>query len=154
MKTNISKIVDEEELREVLELQRSSFNEVAKLIGNYDLLPLRQTLSQIKEEFEKGIILKCLNDDYSIMGSVRGYIDNSNICHIGKLIVHPNFQNRGIGKALMHEIENQFASCRKFTLFTGKETPNTFHLYSKIGYQAVEEIVLGGVSMIVMEKLV
>lgn len=153
MKTNISKIVDEEELREVLELQRLSFNEVAKLIGNYDLLPLRQTLSQIKEEFEKGIILKCLNDDYSIMGSVRGYIDNSNICHIGKLIVHPNFQNRGIGKALMHEIENQFASCWKFTLFTGKETPNTFHLYSKIGYQAVEEIVLGGVSMIVMEKL-
>lgn len=153
MKINISKIVDEEDLREVLELQRLSFNEVAKLIGNYDLLPLHQTLSQIREEFEQGVILKYSNDDYSILGSVRGYVDNNNICHVGKLIVHPNFQNRGIGKALMSEIENQFTSCLKFTLFTGKETPNTFHLYSKIGYQTVEEIVLGGVSMIVMEKL-
>lgn len=149
---NILRIKDEEDLVKVLELQKISFSEVAKLIGNYDLLPLRQTLSQIQEEFKQGIILKYINENNSILGSVRGYVDNRNICHIGKLIVHPNFQNKGIGKALMYEIENFFPLCQKFTLFTGKETPNTFYLYNKIGYHVVEEIVLDGVSMIIMEK--
>ncbi|WP_354003109.1 GNAT family N-acetyltransferase [Coprobacter tertius] len=45
---------------------------------------------------------------------------------IGKLIVHTDYQNKGIGKALMIEIEKKFSSCSKYLLFTGEITPNTY----------------------------
>lgn len=149
----ILRITDESDLEDVLKLQKKTFREVAKLIGNDDLLPLHQTLSQIQGEFEQGVILKYVNEDNCIIGSVRGYIDSCNICHIGKLIVDPNFQNQGVGKALMAEIESQFSLCLKFTLFTGEETPNTLYLYSKMGYQVTEKKILNGINMIIMEKM-
>ena len=39
------------------------------------------------------------------------------VCHIGKLIVHPDFQNKGIGRELMTEIERLFPHCHKFSLY-------------------------------------
>ena len=60
-----------------------------------------------------------------------GYVDSNDVCHVGKLVVHPGYQNQGIGKALMYEIEKYFPACRKLVVFTGEETPNTLHLYEK-----------------------
>jgi ribosomal protein S18 acetylase RimI-like enzyme len=70
---------------------------------------------------------------------VRGYVDSNDVCHVGKLIVHPGYQNQGIGKALMYEIEKYFPACCKLVLFTGEETPNTLHLYEKVGYHIVSK---------------
>ena len=33
----------------------------------------------------------------------------------------------------MYEIEKYFPACCKLVLFTGEETPNTLHLYEKVG---------------------
>lgn len=53
----------------------------------------------------------------------------------------------------MCAIERYFPLCHKFILFTGKDTPNTSHLYKSIGYQFIEENIMGGVNVIIMEKL-
>lgn len=66
--------------------------------------------------------------------------------------MHPGYQNQGIGKALMYEIEKYFPACCKLVLFTGEETPNTLHLYEKVGYHIVSKEKMGGLSMILMEK--
>ncbi len=104
---------------------------VAKLLNKNDLPPLLQSIEEIQNEYQQSIILKYILEDNKIIGSVRGFLDNDNFCHIGKLIVYPDFQNQGIGKILMYEIEKYFLSCEKFILFTGEETPNTLHLYKK-----------------------
>lgn len=52
----------------------------------------------------------------------------------------------------MIEIEKYFLSCEKFTLFTGEETPNTMHLYKKIGYHIIGKEDKGSISMFLMEK--
>ena len=101
---------------------------------------------------ETCVILKYISSDNQIVGSIRGNIYNDHICHIGKLIVHPDFQNRGIGKALMYEIEKYFPSCLKFTLFTGEEMPNTLHLYTKVGYHVIYKKEIDGNNFIHMEK--
>ena len=68
--------------------------------------------------------------------------------------MHPGYQNQGIGKVLMYEIEKYFPACRKFVLFTGEETPNALHLYEKVGYHIVSKENMGGFSMILMEKVI
>lgn len=144
--------VSESDLKTVLCLQKAAFMEVARQMDNYNLPPLLQTIQDIRNDFETCTILKYTTLDNQIIGSVRGHIYDDNICYIGKLIVHPDFQNQGIGKVLMREIEKYFPSCRKFMLFTGEETPNTLHLYGKVGYHVIYKKEIDGVNLIYMEK--
>lgn len=146
------KQVDTTDLDEILSLQKAAFMEVARLMDNYEIPPLLQTIQDVRNDFEQCIILKYISSDNQIIGSVRGNICNGTDCYIGKLIVHPDFQNQGIGRALMYEIEKYFPACHKFTLFTGEETPNTLCLYKKVGYQVMYTKEVDGLHLIYMEK--
>lgn len=143
-----------QDLPDILNLQKTAFEKVALLLDNFNLPPLQQTLEELSKEFEESVILKYLSEDNKIVGSVRAFVDADNICHVGKLIVHPIHQNRGIGKMLLNEIEKEYPSCHKFSLFTGEITPNTRHLYENQGYHIVDRKEADGVSMLFMEKIV
>lgn len=143
-KTTISDLAD------ILELQKMAFYPIANLLGDNEIQPMVQTYDELLQEFNEGVILKYVQD-YEIIGSVRAYIDNENMCHVGKLIVHPDYQNKGIGKALMVEIEKMFPTCSKYQLFTGEITPNTLYLYMKLGYREVSRT-CDSACMVIMEK--
>lgn len=144
---------EEKDLIAILDLQKEAFTVVAKQMNQYNIPPLLQTLEDITNEFEKGTMLKYTSDSGLIIGSVRAYIDENGTCHIGKLIVHPNFQNIGIGKKLMYAIEKLFPNSHKFSLFTAEDTPNTSHLYQKMGYNCICKKKMDDINMIFMEKL-
>lgn len=120
-------------------------------MDNAEIQPMIQTYDELLQEFNDGIILKYMQG-LCIVGSVRAYIDKDNVCHVGKLIVHPDYQNKGIGKALMIAIEKKFTTCTKFQLFTGEITPNTLYLYTKLGYKDISRTD-DSPCMIIMEKL-
>lgn len=143
-KTTISDLAD------ILELQKMAFYPIANLLGDNEIQPMVQTYDELLQEFNEGVILKYVQD-YEIIGSVRAYIDNENMCHVGKLIVHLDYQNKGIGKALMVEIEKMFPTCSKYQLFTGEITPNTLYLYMKLGYREVSRT-CDSACMVIMEK--
>lgn len=149
--TNIKR-AEKNDLTLILELQKKSFNEVAKILNNFNIQPLQQTLEEIEKELNDGIILKYELKTGEIIGSVRANITEHNICYIGKLIVDPEYQNRGIGQMLMLEIEKYFSNCSKFYLFTGTKTPNTLHVYKKMGYVVTSIQQVSGVEAYVMEK--
>lgn len=140
------------DLQAILDLQKAAFMEVAKQMNNFNIPPLLQDIQSVRNDFDTCVILKFISHEDQIVGSIRGNIYGENFCHIGKLFVHPNFQNKGIGTALMYEIEKYFPSCQKFTLFTGNETPNTVHLYTNVGYHIVYKKVIDGLLLIHMEK--
>ena len=64
------------------------------------------------------------------MGSVRAAVD-SDTCFIGRLIVHPDLQGKGIGTVLMKEIELAFPEARQVELFTGTKSTDNIRLYKK-----------------------
>jgi GNAT superfamily N-acetyltransferase len=75
--------------------------------------------------------------DDTIIGSVRAN-DQDGTCYIGKLMVNPNHQNKGIGKMLMNAIEGFFPKSR-YELFTGSKSKKNIVLYKKLGYKAFRE---------------
>ena len=88
-----------------------------------------------------------------IVGSVRAY-EKTDTCYIGKLIVLPEYQNKGIGKALMREIENEYKNIvKRYELFTGKRDPRNQYLYNQLGYKAFKtEKQSDEISFVYMEK--
>ena len=126
-----------EDLKKILELQYLAYQSEAKLFGDMNIPPLKQTIEEMEEEFEKGIILKVVNDSGAIIGSVRAYEENGTI-YIGKLMVHPNMQRQGIGKQLLLAMENEFPNCR-YELFTSTKSISNIRLYESLGYKIFKE---------------
>ncbi len=116
----------------ILSLQRLAYQSEAALYDDPMLPPLCQTLAELRAEFATHRFLKAVEDD-QIVGSVRALLLDRT-CHIGRLMVDPAWQNRGIGTALMQHVEHLFPTVQRFELFTGSRSEQNIRLYHKLGY--------------------
>lgn len=121
------------DVEELLTLQKLAYRSEAEIYNDFGIPPLIQTLENMEEDFENQLFLKAVLGG-RIIGSVRAY-SKEGTCYIGRLIVHPNFQNRGIGTRLMNDIERIFNGCKRFELFTGDKSERNLRLYQKLGYR-------------------
>ena len=136
---------------EILVLQKLAYRSEAEIYNDFNIPPLVQTLESIEKDFENQYFLKAVMDG-KIIGSVRAYTKEGT-CYIGRLIVHPDFQNRGIGTDLMNEIERIFNTCRRFELFTGDKSERNLYLYQKLGYKIFKKAKITDQTMVVyLEK--
>ncbi len=124
---------DKDDLRDILSLQHLAYQSEAKLLGNLDIPPLKQTLSDLQAEYDRKIFLKTTDDTGAIVGSVR-YLLESDTVYIGKLIVNPAFQGQGIGTKLLLEVE-KLCPNRRYELFTSNKSRRNISLYERLGYK-------------------
>lgn len=68
-----------------------------------------------------------------IVGSVRALLLDG-MCQIGRLMVTPAQQGRGIGTALIRHVEDLFPAAQRFEPFTGSRSEQNIRLYQKLGY--------------------
>ena len=137
---------------EILALQRIAYQSEAVIYDDWSIPPLTQTLNEIKKEFDELTFLKVRDSD-RLIGSVRASMHDG-ACYVGRLIVHPAFQNKGLGTRLMLAIETEFPSVRRFELFTGSRSAGNIRLYERLGYQIFRTDRLSPqVELVFMEKL-
>lgn len=120
---------------EILSLQKRAYQSEAAIYSDYCIPPLVQTLTEIKVEFKDHVFLKAVVSN-EVVGSVRAQCIEGT-CHIGRLIVNPEHQGRGLGKRLMAAIETRFEDVTQFHLFTGHKSEKNLSLYKKLGYSEV-----------------
>jgi chorismate mutase len=96
-----------EDAQAILSLQNRAFVQEAEKAGNnYDIPAMHQTLADMEEDFKQYSILKATTHSH-IVGSVRARIIDG-VCHIGRLVVEPIYQQQGYGAALMEAIQARF----------------------------------------------
>jgi len=118
---------------EILVLQKLAYLSEAELYNDYTIPPLTQTIEEISADFERKMFLKAVTDG-RIVGSVNGFLKDDR-CLIGRLMVHADFQGRGIGARLLMAVEELFAGARAWELFTGELSANNIRLYQRLGYR-------------------
>lgn len=137
---------------EILELQKLAYESEARLYDDWTLPPLTQTLPGLIDEFANSVVLKALQDQ-RLVGSVRARASEG-VCQIGRLIVDPSVQGRGVGTMLMRQIEAAFPNARAFELFTGSRSEGNLRLYERLGYRrSREEVLSPAVTLVFLEKL-
>jgi ribosomal protein S18 acetylase RimI-like enzyme len=125
------------DLRAILELQRLAYQSEAELYKDWSIPPLTETLEDLAAEFEHSVFL-CARIGGQLAGSVRAQA-HEGTCFIGRLIVRPSLWHQGIGRSLMHAIENCFSGVERFELFTGHLSDRNLRLYRRLGYRPVRE---------------
>lgn len=131
------KKAEKKDLQKILDLQYLAYQSEAKLFNDTNIPPLRQTLAEAEGEYQKGIVLKAVDENNTIIGSVRAYCDNDTV-YIGKLMVHPEKQGQGIGTQLLSAIENEYPK-QRYELFTSSESKKNIELYERAGYKIFSE---------------
>ena len=142
----------ENDLQEILALQYIAYQSEARLFNSTDIPPLKQTIDEVRNEFDNGIFLKAVDESGNIIGSVRAY-EKDNIVYIGKLMVQPNMQKKGLGTKLLLEIEKQYPN-KRYELFTSTKSISNIRLYEKLGYKIFrKEAVSKELEFVYLEKI-
>ncbi len=146
-------LATEDDLEQILTLQKRAFYDQALIYNDFALPPLTQTIDDLRNEFKDKQIYK-VRKDGRIIASIRCYI-KGNILFIEKLIVDPDCQNKGIGTGILTEIEERYASSVDgYALFTGHKSEKNLHIYNKLGYREVRrKTIKDDLKLIFMEKV-
>ena len=110
----------------------------AEIYNDYSIPPLIQTLKEIRQEFSQQVFLNAIEEG-EIVGSVRAYLEKGT-AYIGRLMVKPDSQNKGIGTRLMQAIEEHFRMADRYELFTGHRSARNLYLYQKLGYREFKRV--------------
>ena len=113
-------IATAEDAAEILALQRLAYESEARLYNDWSIAPMTQTLESLIADIKVATVLKA-TEGPSIIGSVRATLA-ADVCLIGRLMVDPARQGRGIGVALLRAIEDMFPQVAAFELFTGSQS--------------------------------
>lgn len=119
----------------VLALIKRAFAPVGEQYGDAGLPPLVETLASHRARYADHVVLKAVEDG-AIVGSVQGVMQDGT-CLVGRLVVDPAWQGRGIGRALASAIETHFPEAARFELFTGHDSAGTLALYRSLGYREI-----------------
>ena len=145
------KKAEQKDLKEILALQYLAYQSEAKLFGDMDIPPLKQTIEEVCDEYEKGTVLKAVDGAGTIIGSVRAYRENETV-YIGKLMVHPSMQNQGLGTKLLLAMEQEYPN-QRYELFTSTKSISNIRLYERLGYKIFkEEAVSEELQFVYLEK--
>jgi len=144
-------IATAEDAAEILALQRLAYESEARLYNDWSIPPMTQTLESLIAEIRTETVLKAIEGP-SIIGSVRARLA-ADVCLIGRLMVDPARQGRGIGAALLRAIEDLFPQVRAFELFTGGRSEGNIRLYTRFGYAVTgTRVASAEISLVVLTK--
>lgn len=116
----------------ILKVQKAAFDEYATV---YEVSAwTKETLDSIREDAKEKRILAAEVDGV-VVGSVR-FWNVAGVCVIRLLSVTPDYQKRGVGKALMQGIERVMTDVHKFYACTMLRTPRNIQFFSSLGYKA------------------
>lgn len=118
---------------EILTVQRAAYVSEAQLYGDPYITPLVESLEQLRKVIENAVVLKAL-DEGRIVGAVRGQLAGTT-CLVGRLVVAPDRQGRGLGTALLSALHEQVPEAAAFDLFTGHLSEANLRLYRRLGYR-------------------
>jgi ribosomal protein S18 acetylase RimI-like enzyme len=136
---------------EILDLQKRAFQSEARRYGNFEIAPLRQTLEEMEIDFTSHTFIKAIRNG-KIAGSVKTRTVDGR-CWVGRLIVDPVLQRKGIGTKLLNAVEMIVPDAKEYFLYTGSESRENILFYQKAGYAVNGQIVEdSGVRLIGMSK--
>ncbi|WUH96287.1 GNAT family N-acetyltransferase [Spirillospora sp. NBC_00431] len=123
-----------EDAGEVLTVQRAAYVTEAQLYGDPFIPPLVESVEQLRKALAgDAVVLKAVLGG-RLVGAVRARF-SEHTCLVGRLVVVPDLQGRGIGGRLLTALEDEATGrADACVLFTGHLSDANLRLYRRLGY--------------------
>lgn len=118
----------------ILEIQKLAFHSEALLHNNFNIPPLRQDIASLIEDFRTYTFYKVLIG-HKLIGAAKTRMLENQVLWIGRVVVHPDYQRKGVGTQLMKYIESSCPMAREFELFTAEKSTHNLLFYKQLGYR-------------------
>ncbi|MEV4002832.1 GNAT family N-acetyltransferase [Actinomadura sp. NPDC049753] len=138
---------------EMMTVQRAAYVSEAQLYGDPFIPPLVESVEQLGKVLAgDAVVLKAVEDG-RLVGAVRAQFSDRT-CLVGRLVVAPDLQRRGVGRRLMTELEDEIAGrADACVLFTGHLSEANLRLYRRLGYSETHrERVAAHLTLVHMRK--
>ncbi len=125
---------------EVLTLQRCCWGSEAQDNEAVKIPALHETLDDVLRSFDTWTTV-VVRAGGRLVASARGRIADDTVWDIGRIMVAPDLQGRGLGRWLLAHVE-QLAppSATSYRLFTGAGSKRNLAMYRKAGYRRVRGV--------------
>ncbi|TNC28196.1 GNAT family N-acetyltransferase [Amycolatopsis alkalitolerans] len=138
---------------ELLTLQLAAYVQEARAHRNVDLVPLLDTLEDVRAALRDPALLAWgIRDSGRLVASVRARV-RGEIGEVGRLVVAPDQQRRGLGRSLMLAVEVLLPpEVTTLLLFTGQHSAGPLALYASLGYTETHRTPEAGYELVHLEK--
>lgn len=124
---------------ELLTLQRACWVQEALANDSLDIPALHESLADVEESIATWDTY-VVRSAGRLVGAVRGRLDGD-AWDIGRLMVAPDLQGRGLGRVLLEHIQAVApAQASTYSLFTGAASARNQRLYKKAGFRLRPEL--------------
>jgi len=151
-----SAVLDDVEIRpvrpgdagELFTLQRACWVQEQQANPGVEIPALVESFDQLRKWIGEGVVLVA-HSHGRLIGAARGRLHGESWA-IGRLMVAPDLQGRGLGRILLQRIEEAAPeSARSLELFTGAGSTRNLKIYRRAGYRLLPgEIAPGTVRLV------
>lgn len=92
----------------------------------------------LRKGFEHSLLTLAAYKGDQLVGIIRTVGDGHTVVFIQDILVHPDYQHRGIGTALMQAVLDTFKHVRQIELVTDN-TQKTVDFYRSLGFRGLSE---------------
>ena len=114
-------------------LDTSIFEQILELYRSVNWLNYTNQPNMLKNALKHSLCNIVVSESSRIVGIIRVVGDGHSIIYVQDLIVHPDFQRQGIGKALLNAIDLQYPEVYQKVLLTDASATNAL-FYESCGY--------------------
>lgn len=124
---------------EYKQVSAALLKDIKTLYEQHGWLAYLQDDAKLKRAFDSSLYMLGAYDGDELVGFIRCVGDGEHIVLVQDLIVAPDYQRTGIGRALMKQISEKYADVRMFMLVTDAMDENANAFYQAIGMQKLEQ---------------
>ena len=114
-------------------------NEILELYSSVGWTAYTDHPDSLRRGFENSLVILGVYTENDLVGILRAVGDGETIIFIQDILVHPEYQRRGIGTALLKEALSRYSHVRQIQLATDN-TEKTKAFYRSCGFRELSEM--------------
>ena len=124
---------------EIREYRNFDVTEVQRLYSSVGWQAYTEDMAALQRGFENSLLVLGAYENGELLGIIRTVGDGATILFIQDILVFPERQRRGVGRALVKAVTERFADVRQVELVTDN-SPDTVAFYKALGFRELSEI--------------
>lgn len=124
---------------QIKEYTKFNFDEIKKLYDAVGWTAYTDDMNSLEKGYENSLKVLAAYEDDKLLGIIRAVGDGFTVVFIQDILVFPEEQGKGIGKALIKAMLDFYPNVRQIQLTTDVD-PKTIAFYKSVGFSELSEI--------------